>query len=110
MPVSRRRSGSLQDRVVEPAVAAPARFRVLAVEPHGWSTALVESEQGATFLISTATQSLSELPREEAERLVDERHYRLWNGDRTWRELAALPLVSAASFQPQGDGESETTY
>ena len=92
-----------EDRVVEPAAATSPEtrlFRIGAVEPHGWSTVLLEDERGRWFEAVTASGRLSELSREEVDDLIRNRTYRKWHGDRAWSPLERLPLFGAEVPQP----------
>lgn len=72
------------------------QYRLLAVEPHGWSSVLVEDRQGAIFIVATAVRSLRRITAEQAELAIAQRTYRLWRGSREWAPLDALPLIAPA--------------
>lgn len=98
---------SQQDRVLEPALE-PVLFRVVGVEPHGWSTVLVEDDAGRCYIAVTSSGRLSELPRAEANELVRTRTYRRWHGDQSWSEFERLPLISSAFSQPAAPTDEST--
>jgi hypothetical protein len=98
--VSRDRAESSDDRVVESEAKSPALFRVVGVEPHGWSTILIEDQTGRMFIAATATGRLSQIDAEEAATLIQGRTYRKWHGDRAWTPLDHLPLLAPVFSRP----------
>lgn len=105
-----------RDRAVSPhdrlVTADPdgARFRIAGVEPHGWSTVLIEDTAGRHYVLSAATGRLSEVHGAEAQRLFNDRIYRRWNGNRQWSALDRLPLVAqvaSRAFDPLDTGQGD---
>lgn len=97
--MSRDRAVPPHDRVVEPAPDEPL-YRVAGVEPHGWSTVLIEDRSGRFFISSAATGRLLEVRASEAHRMIQDRTYRRWHGDRRWSTLDRLPLVAQVAVRP----------
>ena len=106
--MTRSRTSKPEDRVVAEQSTPANVYRLFAVEPHGWSTVLLEDRAGSIYLASSATGSLISVSRDDAERMLAERAYRLWQGDRRWAALESLPLVASAFVrdipQPDHDG------
>jgi hypothetical protein len=82
-----------RDRIESTQPDAPPLFRIAGVEPHGWSTVLVEEQSGRAFLLATATGRLTEIAPAQARALLADRSYRAWQGDRDWAPLDSLPLI-----------------
>jgi hypothetical protein len=72
------------------------QYRLFAVEPHGWSSVLVQDRHGAIYIVATAVRSLHRISIEQAELSLTQRKYRLWHGSREWAPLDALPLIAGA--------------
>jgi hypothetical protein len=111
--VPRDRAESPRDRIVETQTdrAEQTLFRVAGVEPHGWSTVLIEDGGGRFYIASTTTGHLTEVGADEANRLIQNRTYRRWHGDRSWTVYERLPLVAQSharqyTAQDPSDGES----
>lgn len=112
--MARDRAESPRDCIVElPAGdSEPALFRVTGVEPHGWSTILIEDREGRFYVASTATGHLTEIDGSEALRLIENRTYRRWHGDRSWSAYDRLPLVAQSvgrQFAPPESSQSDTS-
>jgi coenzyme F420-reducing hydrogenase beta subunit len=97
--VARDRAVSTDDRVID---AAPGDdlYRVSGVEPHGWSTVLIEDQVGRYFVASVVTGRLTEVQSSDAQQMIQRRTYRRWHGDRSWATLDRLPLVANAAPRP----------
>lgn len=98
--MSRDRTASPQDRVL-PTDAEETLYRVVGVEPHGWSTVLIEDQQGRAYVVAAATGRMVQIPHGDAMALVERRTYRPWQGNRAWSPFGRLPLIAAA-----GSGEA----
>ena len=113
--MSRYRAELPHDRIVESRTdrAELTLFRVTGVEPHGWSTVLIEARGGRFYIASTATGHLTEVDADEANRLIQDRTYRRWHGDRSWSVYERLPLI-AQSFGRQylihDQSEGDTSF
>ena len=112
--MSRDRAESPRDRIVETPTdrAEQTLFRVAGVEPHGWSTVLIEDSSGRFYFASTATGHLTEIEAGEANRLIQNRTYRRWHGDRSWTAYERLPLVAQSQgrqYFPQDPSGGEST-
>jgi hypothetical protein len=108
--VTRDRAQSSPDQLIESVPAGEPLFRVVGVEPHGWSTVLIEDQLGRCFIAATASGRLSEIEAAEARRLIQGRTYRRWHGDRSWTTLERMPLLSSAFTRevppPEPTGDS----
>jgi hypothetical protein len=102
--VTRSRGSDLEDKVVSDQSSSQKLYRLFAVEPHGWSNILLEDQQRAIYLASTATGRLVQISHNDAERLLADRSYRIWRGERRWAPLSSLPLVAAAFSTPDLSG------
>ena len=71
----------------------PVRFRIFAGAAHSWSTLILESEPGATFVYRLRTGELVLIHRDSADTLIAALAYRPWLGSREWTSLAALPVA-----------------
>jgi hypothetical protein len=89
-----------EDRVLHGGGAIGRRFRILGVEPHGWSTVLIEDEGGRAYVVTSATGRLTEIAAADALDLIDRRTYRPWRGNRDWSDLDHLPLIATARQRP----------
>jgi hypothetical protein len=94
--VTRSRGSNPEDRVVAEESAPERLYRLFAVEPHGWSTVLLEDQLGSIYVASSVTGDLTEISVEDARQRLTDRVYRLWNGERRWSPLESLPLVASA--------------
>ena len=101
--MSRDRIADTQDRVVVPEAKGERLFRIYAVEPHGWSTVLIEDENMRIFLCSTTAAALTEVSATDAQALLLNRSYRRWFGSSEWAPLSQLPLVAATFSRPTAD-------
>lgn len=101
--MSRDRIADAQDHVVVPEAQPERLFRIYAVEPHGWSTVLIEDEGKRIFLCSTTAAALTEVSAADAQALLLNRSYRRWFGSSEWAPLSQLPLVSATFSRPTAD-------
>lgn len=106
--MTRSRMSHPEDRVIADPSTPEGLYRLFAVEPHGWSTVLLEDQLRSIFLASSATGNLIQVSREEAERMLAERIYRLWQGDRRWAPLESLPLVASAFARDASQTDIET--
>jgi hypothetical protein len=100
-----------EDRILSQPSNRVELFRLFAVEPHGWSTVLLEDQNRTIYLASTVTGSLSRLSGQEAEGLIAQRAYRMWHGERSWAPLESLPLISssfARNLAQQSTGDEST--
>ena len=86
---------SHDDQLIRAAIVAP-KYRIVGVEPHGWSTVVIEDDSGRFFVAVTASGLLTEIQAHEAEKLVQDRTCRRWNGDRSWTEFERLPLLDSS--------------
>lgn len=90
------------DHIVEPIAPdaeVAALYRIVGVEPHGWSTVLLEDDAGNWFVAVTASRRLNPIARADAEDLIRNRTYRKWQGGRDWATLDRLPLFAADDSQ-----------
>jgi len=101
--VSRDRIADAQDHVVVPDPKVERLFRIFAVEPHGWSTVLIEDESQRIFLCSITAAALTEVSAADARALLLNRSYRRWYGSSEWAALSQLPLVAATFSRPSAD-------
>jgi hypothetical protein len=93
------------DQLVQPA-NEPVKYRLTAVEPHGWSTVVIEDNAGKVYLAVTASGIMTEISADEANELIQSRAYRRWNGDRSWTDLERLPLFDTALAHPTPESEA----
>lgn len=109
--MSRYRTSDRSDSLVKERVSREQQFRLFAVEPHGWSTFMLEDRQGQIYLGSVKTGTLTPVRHEDAEQMLDTRAYRQWNGDRAWASLDRLPLIAWAftGNVPPADGAGAET-
>jgi hypothetical protein len=94
------RTEMAEDRVLHAGAESENRFRIFAVEPHGWSTILIEDQAGRTYLVTTATGRYTEIPAADTRRMVERRDYRPWHGGRVWSTIEELPLVAGTRQRP----------
>jgi hypothetical protein len=99
-------SQPVDEPVLGPIALDDRRFRIIAVEPHGWSTMLIEDEAGRAFVAATATGRLVEIAAADVDAMLERRTYRPWQGDRRWSSLATLPLLSTARNRPPSTAQA----
>ena len=96
-------ASSPDDRLIETPQATSLEsplLRIAGVEPHGWSTILLEDDSGRFYVAVTASGRLSEVSRAEADDLLRIRTYREWHGDRSWSPFERLPLIGGDFAEP----------
>lgn len=95
--MSRNPKSPLEDRLLPSADGAGNLYRIYAVQAHSWSTVLLEDKFGRLLLAVPRTGQLTVVDGATVQHWIDERTYRVWNGDRAWAPLGQLPLLSGHS-------------
>ncbi len=111
--MTRDRDSETTDSIVSEREPARQQYRLFAVEPHGWSSFMLEDQEGRVYLGSATAGTLISVRQEDVERMLRTRAYRRWNGDRAWTSLDRLPLVAWAFSQfvpPQNEAGAEAAF